>query len=163
MGNGRPLRPAVQPLFPHWQRLDVGLCRGCVRPQCPHRQLGVLWNKNVSFVFIRPQRYTLEFLKSQTHYALNFFDKSYRSALNYFGSHSGRDGDKDQATGLHIRLDQAAPYYEEARMVLLCKKLSMQQMDPASFLDPSIDEAYYPQKDYHQAFVGEIETVLLKK
>ena len=125
--------------------------------------LGVLWNKNVSFVFIRPQRYTLEFLKSQTHYALNFFDKSYRSALNYFGSHSGRDGDKDQATGLHIRLDQAAPYYEEARMVLLCKKLSMQQMDPASFLDPSIDEAYYPQKDYHQAFVGEIETVLLKK
>ena len=125
--------------------------------------LGVLWNKNVAFTFIRPQRYTLQFMESQSHYALNFFEKSYRSALTYFGTHSGRDGDKDKETGLHILTDQAAPYYEEARMVMICKKLSMQQMDPACFIDPTIDGSQYPQKDYHQVFVGEIEKVLLKK
>ena len=125
--------------------------------------LGVLWNKNVAFTFIRPQRYTLRFMEDQSHYSLNFFENTYRSALTYFGTHSGRDGDKDKETGLHALTDQAAPYYEEARMVMICKKLSMQQMDPACFIDPTIDEKQYPQKDYHQVFVGEIEKILLKK
>lgn len=125
--------------------------------------LGVLWKKNVSFVFVRPQRYTLQFMEQQDHYSLCFFDKTYKSALAYCGAHSGKDVDKDKETGLTPLFDQAAPYYEESRLVLICKKMSCQDLDPASFIDPTIDGDVYPAKDYHKLFVGSIEKVLVRK
>ena len=125
--------------------------------------LGVLWKKDVSFVFVRPQRYTLQFMEQQDCYSLCFFDKEHKSALAYCGSHSGRDVDKDKETGLTARFDQCAPYYEEARLVLFCRKMSCQPMDPASFIDPTIDGEIYPDKDYHNVFVGAIEKVLIRK
>lgn len=125
--------------------------------------LGVLWKKYVSFVFVRPQRYSMEFMQAKEHYSLCFFDKQYRPALSYCGSHSGRDVDKDKETGLTALYDKAAPYYEQARIVFICRKMHAQFLDPACFLDPSIDSGIYPQKDYHKLFIGEIVKVLLKK
>ncbi len=124
--------------------------------------LGVLWKKNVSFVFVRPQRYTLQFMERQDCYSLCFFDKAYKPALAYCGAHSGRDVDKDRETGLTPQFDQAAPYYAEARLVLLCKKMACQDLDPACFIDPTIDNDIYPTKDYHKLFVGSIEKVLIR-
>lgn len=125
--------------------------------------LGVLWKKNVSFVFVRPQRYTLQFMEAQDCYSLCFFDKAYKSALAYCGAHSGRDVDKDKEANLTPCFDQAAPYYQEARLVLICKKMACQDLDPACFIDPTIDGEIYPAKDYHKLFVGSIEKVLLRK
>ena len=122
--------------------------------------LGVLWGKPVSFVFIRPQRYTLEFVDQQEYYSLCFFDKAYRPALNYCGSHSGRDGDKDKETGLTPSFDSQTPYYKEAKLVLICRKLYRQPMDPEFFLDQEPNKKWYPDKDYHKIFVGEIVKVL---
>ena len=125
--------------------------------------LGVLWKKDVSYIFIRPQRYTMQFLEQEDYYSLCFFDKTYHSALAYCGTHTGKEVDKDKETGLTVCFDQAAPYYQEARLVFICKKMSCQQIDPSSFLDETIDEDVYPQKDYHYLFVGSIEKVLLRK
>lgn len=125
--------------------------------------LGVLWKKNVSFVFVRPQRYTLQFMEQQDYYSLCFFDKDYKSALAYCGAHSGKDVDKDKETGLTAQYDLQAPYYAEARLVIICKKMACQDIDPACFIDPSIDLEVYPNKDYHKMFVGSIETVLVRK
>ena len=61
--------------------------------------LGVFWGKNVASVYIRPQRYTLEFVNEQEYYALNFFEDSYKKALAYCGAHSGRDVDKARRAG----------------------------------------------------------------
>ena len=43
--------------------------------------LGVLWNKNVTFSFVRPQRYTFEFLTKSAYYTLSFYDEKDRKAL----------------------------------------------------------------------------------
>ncbi|MCI9575494.1 MAG: flavin reductase family protein [Clostridiales bacterium] len=125
--------------------------------------LGVLWKKYVSFVFVRPQRYSMEFLEHEDYYSLCFFDKQYRPALSYCGSHSGRDVDKDKETGLTALYDQAAPYYEQARIVFICRKMHGQFLDPNCFLDDTIDGEVYPTKDYHKMYVGEIVKALLKK
>ncbi|MDD5952705.1 MAG: flavin reductase [Oscillospiraceae bacterium] len=125
--------------------------------------LGVLWKKDVSFVFIRPQRYTMEFMAREDYYSLCFFDKSHRSILAYCGAHSGRDVDKDKQTGLTPIFDEAAPYYAQARLVMICKKMACQQLDPKCFIDPTIDGDIYPTKDYHNLFVGSIEKVLIRK
>ena len=67
--------------------------------------VGILWNKPVSFCFIRPQRYTLEFVEDKEYYSLSFFGPEYRDALNYCGTHSGRDGDKFEACDLTLSYD----------------------------------------------------------
>lgn len=64
------------------------------------------------------------------------------------GRVSGRDGDKDQKAGITPVFAEKAPYYEEARLVLICRKLYRQEMDPSCFLDPSILTSSYPQKDF---------------
>ena len=74
--------------------------------------VGELWGRYVSTIYIRPQRYTLEFVEREDYYSLCFFGPEYRQALNLCGSKSGREVDKDAATGLTPCFDEAAPYYE---------------------------------------------------
>lgn len=123
-------------------------------------ELGVLWGKNVSTVFIRPTRYTLEFVERKDYYSLSFFDEKYKPALAYCGSHSGRDVNKEKETGLTPVFDAQAPYFSEAKLVLICRKLYHQKLDPSGFIDKGIDSECYPEKDYHELFVGEIISVL---
>jgi len=123
--------------------------------------LGVLWNKPVSTIYIRSSRYTLGFIEREEYYALSFFAEDYREALTLCGRRSGRDIDKCEATGLTPCFDEAAPYFEEAELVLICKKLYVQDMDPAAFLDASL-EGNYNGTDYHRIFIGEIVKVLKK-
>ncbi|MDR1177353.1 MAG: flavin reductase family protein, partial [Spirochaetaceae bacterium] len=42
--------------------------------------LGVLWRKNVAFVFVRPGRRTVEYMNGAGQFSLSFFDEEYRSA-----------------------------------------------------------------------------------
>ncbi len=124
--------------------------------------MGVLWNKNVCFCFIRPSRYTFEFMERSGSYTLSFFDESYRKMLNFCGSRSGRDVNKATATGISpVSTPSGIVYFAEARLVLECRKIYFQDMDPAMFLSPDI-EKNYPQKDYHRMYIGEIVRCLKK-
>ncbi|HHW47161.1 MAG TPA: flavin reductase family protein [Clostridiaceae bacterium] len=125
--------------------------------------LGVLWNKNVCFCFVRPTRYTYGFMEKADTFTLSFFDEDYRDALRFCGSHSGRDVDKAAKTGLTpAQSGNGSVYFNEARMVIECRKLYFQDIDPANFLDPGI-EKNYSQKDYHRMYIGEIVRCLQKK
>lgn len=121
--------------------------------------LGVLWNANVSFVFVRPSRYTYEFMEQEPHYSLSFFGPDRRRALQICGSKSGRDVDKMELTGLTPCFDTPAPRFEEAELTLVCRKLYTQDLDPARFLDPAI-AGNYQNDDYHRMYVGEIQKIL---
>ena len=124
--------------------------------------VGELWGKYVSTIYIRPQRYTLEFVEREEYYSLCFFGPEYRQALSLCGSKSGRDVDKDAATGLTPCFDQAAPYYEQARLVFLCRKLYRQDMEESALLDKGLLEKWY-DNDLHRIFIGEIVKVLEKE
>lgn len=124
--------------------------------------MGVMWGKNVAFVVIRPTRYTKEFIDASETFSLAFLDESYRKALGYFGSVSGRDEDKIEKTGLTVMHEGKTPYFEEAGMVLICRKLYAQEYDPTCFIDGELDEKWYPGKDYHTMYISEIVKVLKK-
>ena len=121
--------------------------------------LGELWSKDVAFIFIRPTRHTFGFANNANHFTLSFFDESYRAALNLCGEKSGRDIDKAAAAGLtpvYFPGDPAgAVSFKEARDIIICKKIYAHDLDPAFFLDSSI-EKNYSENDYHRMFVGEI-------
>jgi len=118
--------------------------------------LGHLWKRHVCFVFVRPQRYTYQFMEAAPTFSLTFFAERYRSALELCGSRSGRDLDKAAACGLTpIEITPGITSFAEARLILECKKIYAQDIDPARFIDPSIAEIY-PSQDYHRMYIGEI-------
>lgn len=122
---------------------------------------GVLWEKNVCYCFIRPNRFTYEFTEKADYFTLSFFDEQYRSVLDYCGSRSGRDVNKIEETELHPVVDNnEAVYFSEARLVIICKKLYFQDIEPGNFIDPEIANNY-PQKDYHRMYIGEIKKCLM--
>lgn len=125
--------------------------------------LGVLWAKNVVTVYVRPQRYTLEYLQQNDLFTLSFYPKEYKKALAYLGKVSGRDEDKVSVSELTPFFVNETVTFEEAELTIVCRKLSESVMDPATFIDKSIDANNYPNKDYHHVFVGEVEAVLSKK
>lgn len=116
---------------------------------------GVMWNKNVVTIVVRPQRKTLEFIDESGYFTLSFFDEKHRDTLKFCGSHSGRDVDKAHMCGLTPYYLDGTTTFKQANKVLVCKKLFTQQIDPKSFVDKSI-LSNYPNEDYHIAFVGEI-------
>lgn len=125
--------------------------------------LGVLWNKNVAYIVIRKSRFTKEFVDGSDQFSLTFFDrKEQQKMLNYMGTVSGRDEDKIKTAGLTVIHQEGIPYFEEAKTVMLCRKLCCQPIDPQNFIDESIDDQWYADKDYHDLYVGEIIEILQK-
>lgn len=123
---------------------------------------GVMWNKEVVFVVIRPQRYTKEFVDNADSFSLTFFDKDFKKQLSYLGSVSGRDEQKIERAGLTVMLDNKIPYYKEAEMVVFAKKLFHQPLLESSFLYKEIVEQWYPEGDFHILYIGEITKLLTK-
>lgn len=124
--------------------------------------LGVLWRKNVSFCYVRPTRHTFGFMESGDYYTLSFYGEEYRQQLTFCGTKSGRDVDKVKETGFTPAFaDCGAPYFEEASLVLVCRKLYSDVFRPENFKDAAIEKEY-PNKDYHTTYIGEIVEVLKK-
>ena len=124
---------------------------------------GELWFRDVAVCFIRPQRYTLRFVEQNDTFALCFFGTEQKQALSFCGSKSGRDYDKIKETGLTPVYADGTVYFEQAKLVLICKKIAVSDVDPDKITDKSILERCYPEKDYHKLFVGEIVKVLENK
>ncbi len=118
--------------------------------------LGVMYGKNVAFVVIRLQRYTREFIDREDTFSLSFLGKAYRKTLNYLGTVSGRNEDKIKNSGLTVAYYEKTPYFEEADMVLCCRKLYRQPMDYECLLTDRIKNTWYPEKDMHILYIAEI-------
>lgn len=120
---------------------------------------GVLWGKRVAFVFIRPQRFTKKLVDEADRLTLNFFGGEYRSMLNYMGKASGAEEDKIARSGLSVAECNGAPYFNEASMAMICKKLYRGAIEQECFIDRSLIGKWYPQNDFHDVYVVEIEEV----
>ena len=124
--------------------------------------VGVLWGKNVAFVFVRDSRYTKELIDKNEFFSISFLDETYRQALNYCGAHSGRDEDKIANAGLNSNHKMGIPFIDESNLVLLCHKLSATRITEDSFLSPDIKEKWYPDGNMHTMYIAEIMEVLAR-
>ena len=124
--------------------------------------IGELWGKDVCFVFVRPQRYTYEFMEKNDYFSLSFFGGEYKKELGICGSKSGRDIDKMAETGfLPVDFENAVGY-EQAKVNVVLKKLAYQDMKPDGFIDESIMNSY-ANNDFHRVYVGEIVKVVVEE
>lgn len=144
--------------------LTAGDKTGCNTMTIGWGQNGLVWGLPVCTVYVRPERYTYEFMESHDYFTLSILPESEKKAMALCGTKSGRDTDKIAACGLTLAYGAGdAPYFEQAELVLVCRKLYYQDIDPAHFLDQGIDGKWYPQKDYHRMYIGEIVEAYQKK
>ena len=129
--------------------------------------MGIMWNKPVANCVIRPQRYTYEFMEEADYYTFSVLSEEHRKALNLLGTKSGRDGDKIKESGLTLfdvdGFDGKVAAFEEADIIMTCKKLYYQDINPDNFEDKTLEEKNYPKKDYHRMYFGEIVSCLVKE
>jgi flavin reductase (DIM6/NTAB) family NADH-FMN oxidoreductase RutF len=118
---------------------------------------GNMWGRPFAHVVVRPVRYTHEFMEANDSFTVCAFGEKHREAVQILGGRSGRHGDKIAAAGLtpipSTRIK--APGFDEAALILECRKIYRSQVDPRGFLDRTIDRQY-PQKDYHSIYYGEV-------
>ena len=128
--------------------------------------LGEIWGKDAVFIFIRPQRYTFEFIEKEELFTLSFYEAEYKDALKICGSKSGRDIDKAKECGLTPDSDRndsgRAVWFDEARLVIKAKKLYAEWIKPESMTDPA-PMYTYANGDFHKMYVCEITDVLVKE
>lgn len=122
--------------------------------------LGHLWNRDVCFVFVRPQRYTRRFMDGSRLFTVSFFGDEYRPALEFCGSHSGRDVDKAAMTGLSpFEPLPGCVSFRQASLVLAARSIYTHDLDAGGFLDDA-PLGLYPDSDFHRMYVGEIVAAL---
>ncbi|WP_295154714.1 flavin reductase [uncultured Ruminococcus sp.] len=123
---------------------------------------GIMWGRQTFTTVIRPQRHTKVFIDKADTFTICFFDESERKALAFCGSHSGRDCNKAEETGLVPVFTDGTTAFEQAKLVLVCEKAYVQQMNAESFINKDICEANYASGDFHYQYIGVIKKVYVK-
>lgn len=123
--------------------------------------LGVLWRKPCLSVYVHATRFSKKIFDEADSFSVCFFSKDKQAIVNYFGSHSGRDEDKAKAINANIIHDEDAPYFEDAELVIICKKMGQSDFDP-SFVDEGVKD-WYSKQGVHTIYQGQIIKVLRKK
>ncbi|MBQ9172199.1 MAG: flavin reductase family protein [Bacteroidales bacterium] len=125
--------------------------------------LGELWGKPVVTVYVSSSRYTHEFMERNPKFTVTFFPEECRGALQYLGSHSGRDGDKISESGLTLEfLQSGLPSFKEADMVIEARKIYGYPFSEEGFGDVPAQLYSSGRMGVHSVYVGEIEHVWVK-
>ena len=145
-----------------WMLITAGTKDKCNTMTASWGGLGILWGAPMALAYIRPQRYTRQFVDDKESFTLSFFSQDYRKQLSLCGSKSGRDIDKVKECGFTVAQAQGgAPYFEQADLVFVCRKRMVVPMDPAA-MPQDVKEKWY-ENDYHIMYWGEIVETLVRK
>lgn len=127
--------------------------------------IGWLWNKPVAFVFIRPERYTYEFVEKGEYLTLSFLGEENKKVHAVCGSKTGRKVDKIKETGLKpLFTENGNILFEQSRLSMECKKIYADDLKAEHFLDSSLIKKWYggDHGGFHKMYVVEIENVWMR-
>lgn len=117
--------------------------------------MGTLWFKPIITIYIRPDRYTFDFLESNDTFTVSFFSEDKRNILGMLGRTSGRDIDKVKESGLTPQYLDNGITWKEANKTYVCRKLYMDQMDKDKFPDLAL-KCYREGDPAHYIIIGEV-------
>ena len=119
--------------------------------------IGELWSKDVLTVYVKPIRYTDQFLFEDEYFTVTFLNNEDRKVLSICGSKSGRDIDKVKECNLSVVDLGKGITFEGFRRVYLCRKIYQGQFKKEEFVNSNdIIDKYYKDEPYHNFYVGEI-------
>ena len=144
-----------------WMLISAGNEKGYNMMTASWGFLGEMGGSDTAGAVIRPQRYTMQFVDDCDYYALSFYGSN-KDIHKICGKLSGRDVNKTELTGLTPVFDDSTVYFNEARLVIICKKQYVQEMNEDCFIDKE-PLKWYNDKDYHKMIFGKIEKVLINE
>ena len=121
--------------------------------------VGTLWSKPVATVYVKPIRYTYQFMEESEYFTISFYPEEYRGALSLMGSRSGRDCDKAAKAGLTPKEVSGTVTFEEAEITLLCKKIYFQDLSTEN-MPQDVIRNYYETEEPHRMYIGEVVGIL---
>ncbi len=121
--------------------------------------LGTLWSKPICSVYVKPIRYTYDFLEKYDYFTVSFYDESYKNDLTLLGTKSGRDMDKVSMTSLSPLFINNTVTFKEALCTIVCKKIYFQDMD-CRFMENDVIDKYYVSEEPHRMYVGEVIDII---
>lgn len=150
----------IKAIADEWMLISAGDENGYNMMTASWGFAGEMWGSDSVIAMIRPQRYTMEFVDNSDYFTLSFYGDN-KAIHKVCGSKSGRDVDKTELTGLTPVFSDDTVYFEEARLVLVCKKQYVQRLEENCFTQKE-PLKWYDNKDYHYMIIGKIEKVLIK-
>lgn len=136
---------------------------GCNAMTIAWGHFGSIWHQEAgksvmptAICYVRPSRYTKQFMDKEELFTLNHFPSSYRKALGYLGSHSGKDEDKIRNAGLTPVYTDGTVTFKEADLVFVCRKIYVQDLQEDCFVDQALVDENYPERDFHTMYIGKI-------
>jgi len=140
-----------------WLILTAGTMEDCNMMTVAWGSIGLMWNRPFAQVVVRPQRYTLEYIERSDCFTLCAFPEKYHGDMMHLGTVSGRNCAKLAETSLTLKPSSSvlSPCYEEATLILECRKMYSQNINPSGFVTDAGPKVY-PDKDYHRIYFGEI-------
>jgi flavin reductase (DIM6/NTAB) family NADH-FMN oxidoreductase RutF len=120
--------------------------------------MGVMWFKPVVMAAVRPQRHTMKFMEKHDTFTLCALPQDKKEILDFCGTKSGAEFDKIKECRLTpIASDKIeAPGFEEADLIIECRKIYSDNIKGKNFLDKKIIDKCYSERDYHKLFIAEI-------
>ena len=158
----------IQLIGKEWMLVTAGTKNSYNTMNASWGGIGYIWERPSTFIFIRDTRYTYQFLQREESFTLSFFDEKYRNALRICGTRSGRDTNKIEEAGLSpLETPSGLMSFGEARMIIECKKMFVQELDYANLTEPYktkvMEESYKNESSKHQMFISEITNIWVKK
>lgn len=146
-----------------WFLLTAGTPEDFNTMTCSWGAMGEIWNAPSVTAYVRTSRHTFGYLEEGDVFTISVFPEAYRKALAFCGSHSGRDVDKVQETGLTPVTLDGAPAFAEAKLVLVCEKVYAQMMDESCFILPEPREKFYGNDPMHKMYIGRIRSAFVSE
>ncbi len=143
-----------------WFLITAGDQNACNTMTASYGSLGILFGVPVAHIYVRPERHTYGFLENNQTFSLSFFAEEYRSKLQYCGRTSGRNENKIDHCNFHLCFaEDGTPYYEEARLTILCEKIYVQDLDANLLNDPVLRQKVYGSGSVHRMYIGKIKRI----
>ncbi len=124
-------------------------------------ELGVIWNKPVATVYVRPQRHTYSLCEASDRISLCVLPEEHRAAHKILGRLSGRDTDKLKDCGLTCTEIDGVKVIEQSKLAFICRKMYADDLKKDCFADKE-QHKHYPSEDFHRFYILEIEKILIK-
>ncbi len=152
---------AVGMISDEWMLITAGNESGYNMMTASWGFVGEMWSKDSVAIAVRPQRYTMDFINENEYFTLSFYGDR-RDIHAVCGKLSGRDVNKTEQAGLTPVFSDNTVFFEEARLVLVCKKRYQNRLQADCFTQNDCAQLY-PADDRHYMIIGEIVKVYEKQ
>ncbi len=142
-----------------WALLTAGDREGFNTMTISWGALGTLWGKPVATVYVKPIRYTHEWMEKNDFFTVSFYPETYRKALSLLGTLSGRDTDKVALAHMAPVFLENGVTFEGAERTLICKKIYSQTLNMATMPEDAVKK-YYQGEPAHTMYIGEVVRIL---